>query len=142
MRGNKLTINGVPLEYTAVDPANDDPARFKYLSEKEKREMAYFTEKLGDHTHLIREGDGLHLLQNRVEYHNQYSNYPPRAESFTVPSGKYFMMGDNRDNSKDSRWFGFVDRKLIVGRASAVAVSIDLNNYWLPRWSRFFSSLP
>ena len=61
--------------------------------------------------------------------------------ALTVPPGKYFMMGDNRDNSYDSRWFGFVDREAIVGRATAVALSVDLKHHWIPRWKRFFSKL-
>jgi signal peptidase I len=52
------------------------------------------------------------------------------------------MMGDNRDNSADSRYFGVVDRGLIVGRASAVAISLDPDHSYLPRWHRFFTSLP
>jgi len=60
----------------------------------------------------------------------------------TVADGKYFMMGDNRDNSLDSRFFGGVDRREIVGRASAVVISLDRSNSYLPRWHRFFTRLP
>jgi signal peptidase I len=50
-------------------------------------------------------------------------------------------MGDNRDNSADSRVFGFVDRKKIIGRATAVVISLKRDNYYLPRWHRFFQKL-
>jgi signal peptidase I len=59
----------------------------------------------------------------------------------TVPPGKYFMMGDSRDNSFDSRFFGFVDREQIVGRASRVFVSLDKNHGYVPRVRRTFSAL-
>jgi signal peptidase I len=42
-----------------------------------------------------------------------------------IPKGKYFMMGDNRDNSADSRYFGFVDRNLILGQANYIVISLD-----------------
>ena len=51
-------------------------------------------------------------------------------------------MGDNRNNSRDSRWFGFVPRQAIVGRASAVVISVAPDRHYLPRWERFFRSLP
>ena len=61
--------------------------------------------------------------------------------SLTIPEGRYFMMGDNRDNSGDSRYFGFVDRDSIVGRALSVVISHDINNGYRPRWERFFTGL-
>jgi len=59
----------------------------------------------------------------------------------TVPAGHYFMMGDNRDNSRDSRYFGFVPRAGIVGQAKGVFVSADLAHWLCPRFHRFFTAL-
>jgi signal peptidase I len=58
-----------------------------------------------------------------------------------VPDGMYLMLGDNRDNSADSRFFGFVPRRNIVGLTSKVAVSFDPDNYYIPRGDRWFTPL-
>jgi signal peptidase I len=58
-----------------------------------------------------------------------------------VPAGHYFMMGDNRDNSNDSRFFGFMPRAEIIGEAKGVFVSADLNHGLRPRFDRFFTRL-
>ena len=50
-------------------------------------------------------------------------------------------MGDNRDNSAGSRYFGFVDRSRIVGKATAVVISLDINHNYKPRLDRFFTDL-
>jgi signal peptidase I len=49
------------------------------------------------------------------------------------------MMGDNRDDSRDSRYFGFVPRERISGRVWSVGVSLDPSTG--PRWQRFFQAL-
>ena len=59
----------------------------------------------------------------------------------TVPPGQYFVLGDNRDNSADSRYFGFVPRDSITGRSSKVLLSLDPQSY-APRWDRTFQPLP
>ena len=59
----------------------------------------------------------------------------------TVARGEYLMLGDNRDNSADSRFIGLVPRKLLVGRAERVLVSADYQGNWMPRTERFGMSL-
>jgi len=58
-----------------------------------------------------------------------------------IPAGEYFMMGDNRDNSFDSRYFGTVKLDQIEGRSSEVAMSLNYDHYFLPRWNRFLKPM-
>jgi signal peptidase I len=58
-----------------------------------------------------------------------------------VPAGQYFLMGDHRDDSFDSRYWGFAERRRIVGRAVGVVLSVDRDHSWKPRWERFFTAL-
>lgn len=58
-----------------------------------------------------------------------------------VPDDMYFVLGDNRDNSADSRYFGFVPRRNIVGHATRVAFSLDPDHYYLPRGNRTLAPL-
>jgi signal peptidase I len=51
------------------------------------------------------------------------------------------VLGDNRHNSADSRFYGFVPRDEIVGRSSTVALSLDPDNFYLPRVDRFVDPL-
>ncbi|HXK49113.1 MAG TPA: signal peptidase I [Clostridiales bacterium] len=55
-------------------------------------------------------------------------NFRDNFRKFTVPEGSYFMMGDNRDNSYDSRYWGFVNNDLIVGKPIMVYFSFDYND--------------
>lgn len=66
-----------------------------------------------------------------------FANFP----AVVVPDGFYLMLGDNRDNSADSRVIGFVPRDEIIGRSRAVVMSFNYDNFYIPRADRFFKSL-
>ncbi|WP_457281121.1 signal peptidase I [Polaromonas sp. P5_D5] len=59
----------------------------------------------------------------------------------TIPADQYLMLGDNRDNSADSRYIGLVPRNLLIGRAERILVSADILEKWQPRLERFGRSL-
>jgi signal peptidase I len=69
--------------------------------------------------------------------HNPLANYGPA----TVPPDHYLVLGDSRDNSLDSRYYGFVPRAEIVGRSRQVVLSFNYDNYYLPRSDRFWHRL-
>ncbi len=123
MQNDELFINGKQLTYR--DPDKKDLEHYR-VDNKYKQNT--IIEDLDDKSHPI-------LITPHAEV---MSFYGPK----TLPEGKYFMMGDNRFNSYDSRFIGPVDRRAIVGRATAIVISLDINNKYKPRFDRFFSSLP
>jgi len=122
MRNEKLVVNGVAATYAA---AEGDIA-----------------------TQLTPDYPGRQLVLNeRLQARQQTIIVMPErgaVRSFgpvTVPAGEYLMLGDNRDNSRDSRFIGFIKRELLTGRVRHVAFSLDTERYYLPRPARFGAAL-
>jgi signal peptidase I len=89
--------------------------------------------------------DGVELTEPYVK-HSDPEIRPPGYDfrdnfgPLTVPKGSLFMMGDNRDNSNDSRYWGVVDMGLVKGRAMFLYWSWDGDRRW-PRWKRLFQPI-
>ncbi|MGA0572526.1 signal peptidase I [Variovorax sp. VNK109] len=109
-RNKQLTINGQPVSKTPIAPFFDDES-MAYASQ--------FEEKLGEKSHRLLNNDKVPaFVQGADDFpYRQNCNYSVEGVVCKVPEGHYFMMGDNRDNSLDSRYWGFVPDKNIVGKA-------------------------
>ena len=121
LRNNVMLLNGKAMAYESVNAQ----AYAKEIYEDARAVLAI--EQGAGPSHLVME-----LPSRRA---------PRTFNSVTVPPGKYFMMGDSRDNSFDSRFWGFAERKQIVGKANRVLLSFDKNHHYVPRLGRTFSSL-
>ena len=112
MDHNRVFINGTALEYeVTVDPTGE------FATTAAHHTRRFFNEKVAGHEHPIMLSAGASSMHS--------------FGAVRVPEGMYFMMGDNRDNSADSRYFGFVPQDRIVGQVTTVVLS----------WKRFPLSL-
>jgi len=122
MKNNTLLLNGELVGYTKIGRDYKE-----LLSGKWRVKCVLAIEDL----------DGVSHSVMRIPSIQAMRNFGP----VTVPQGSYFVLGDNRDSSRDSRYFGFVDRESIVGKAKGVIGSFDITDKYQPRFGRFFESL-
>ncbi|MCS3806445.1 signal peptidase I [Chromobacterium alkanivorans] len=113
-RDKRLTVNGKPL------PDADDGS-YEYLEQGLMMVNAKrYKETMGQRTYSVLNNEGsptVALSQVQDFPFRDNCRYDDNGFVCKVPAGYYFMLGDNRDNSLDGRYWGFVDDKLVVGKA-------------------------
>lgn len=109
-QNKRLTINGQALETKDVED---------YLHPERLYYSKQFVEKLGVEEHrILNDPDAPAFISGATRFPNHENClYNNAGVICTVPAGHYFMIGDNRDNSRDSRFWGFVPEENIVGKA-------------------------
>jgi signal peptidase I len=119
MRDKVVIVNGRPASYTPIGVARER------VSDGVEIDALRLDERTGGEGHVVQ--------WLRLPDGSERDSFGP----FAVPPDRFLMLGDNRDNSADSRYFGLVPRQLLIGRAVAILVSADITGNWAPRFKRF-----
>ena len=119
----RLTINGKPV-------SSQREGNYEYTAQGLNFvQGATWREQLGEHSHIaMTQEDMPPVIVHQVEGnfpHRENCSYNENGFKCTVPAGHYFMLGDNRDASNDSRYWGFVPEANIVGRAFFIWWNFD-----------------
>lgn len=127
---NNLFINGTVADYIKTDEIM--PER-----QTDQENGVYALESFAD------------LEPHPVHIKDKNSKYPPifrgpncqELTTYTIPPDHYFFLGDNRDNSSDSRCIGYIPRSEIRGHATRILLSLNKNDSYKPRFERFLEKL-
>ncbi len=123
VKDDRIILNGQPL---AVEVAKDRNILEDLTPKYDPEDQSLFFETI-----------------NNVKHHTMYSNSKEvgDTEPVTVPENSLFVMGDNRDDSADSRFWGFVPREKLLGKAGFIWFSFNKDHFPYLRFSRFFTML-
>ena len=142
----QVLVNGQPFELKPLPVTDDLASQAPYYEANEGdlqgpvSNFDFFEEKAGNHIHRIL------LTKDMPRMGYRYAAF---GNGFTVPPDEYFAMGDNRDNSRDSRYWGPLPKDYLMGKALFIWLSCEETLPYIPficnpltlRWKRFFHVL-
>lgn len=118
----KLSINGIPVAAREVEEYSYTKSGLNFVSAKS------YVEQLGEHTYytLVQPDEPNMRMGQSVNFpYRANCDYSENGFSCVVPAGHYFALGDNRDDSRDSRYWGFIPDENIVGKAFLIWLNFD-----------------